>query len=214
MFNEIANLTMYPKQPSTHPPSVMFFRIFVTALMILLLCSSCTSKRLNKSPVAPQLREFAKLTNSQQQLAELQTFLARHQVQNVIPLEQILKQGTAWESKKLPQFAIPDRSLWPKMVSTLKLMQRFIIPAVGPVEVVSGFRTEKYNLQAGGAPRSKHLEFSALDVVPQSTTDRAELHRKLLSLWRLHGPQLAMGLGLYSNNRFHIDTGGHRHWRG
>ena len=192
----------------------MLLKNTATALITLLLCCSCASKRLDEPSVSAQLHEFVNHTNSHQQLTELQLFLARHDVQDVIPIDQILRQGTAWQSKQLPQFAIPDKALWPKMVSTLKLMQRFVIPAVGPVEVVSGFRTVTYNNLAGGAKRSKHLEFSALDVIPQSTTDRAELHRKLMALWRLHGPHLAMGLGLYSNSRFHIDTGGHRHWRG
>jgi uncharacterized protein YcbK (DUF882 family) len=165
-------------------------------------------------PLSPDLQQFVNHTNSHRELADLQAYLALHDVHDVIPIDQLIKQGTDWQSKQQPKYAIPDRPLWPKMVRTLKLMQRFVIPSVGPVEVVSGFRTEKYNVLAGGARRSKHLEFAALDVIPQAGTDRDELHQKLLAVWRMHGKHLNMGLGLYGRNRFHIDTGGHRIWRG
>ncbi len=191
----------------------MIIKNTAVTLITILLCCSCASRPV-VPPVSDELAQFVEQTNSHRELADLQYFLKRHGVQDVIPLNQILKQGTDWKSKQQPQYAIPDRTLWPKMVRTLKLMQRFIIPSVGPVEVVSGFRTQKYNLLAGGARRSKHLEFAALDVIPRSSTDREALHKTLLALWRLHGKNLEMGLGLYGSNRFHIDTGGHRIWRG
>ena len=98
------------------------------------------------------------------------------------------------------------------MVNTLVFLKYDLIPYIGDVRVLSGFRTPKYNRLAGGAGRSRHLTFSALDLKPVTEIDRSRLHRILQNRWHTLGEEYKLGLGLYSNLRFHIDTGGHRQW--
>lgn len=188
-----------------------FIQIVICITLISGLVLSCT-----RTPTRPSLAiDFQNFVNNQNHHTQLRNFERRLRVSgvyNVIPTWQLLRQGTDWQRNNLPQFAFPPVYLWPRMTNTLKFMRRFILPVIGPVDVVSGFRTPTYNFAAGGAPRSQHLEFSALDVVPRSTISRSELHGRLLNIWQIHGKGLDMGLGLYQGKRFHIDTGGHRKW--
>lgn len=181
------------------------------AIVTLLFCASCLH-----APLRPKLSQdfeaFIAAGNHHNTLRNFERYLRAHRVQNVVPTEQLLRQGTDWRRNKLPQYAFPPTALWPRITDTLWLLRRFIIPVTGPVKVVSGFRTVKYNRAAGGATRSQHLEFSALDIKPVSDISRADLHYRLLHTWQVHGKALNMGLGLYKNRRFHIDTGGYRKW--
>ncbi len=180
---------------------------------IALICVSCASRGPATKPPDSFLT-FSQASGNRVAIRQLSDFLARHRVSHVAPLHQLLQQGTQWDEHRQPRYAVPAPSLWPNMVLTLKLLDRFIIPAVGPIKVVSGFRTQAYNSVAGGARRSKHLEFSALDLIPATNLTRNTLHNRLQKVWKVHGNQLSMGLGLYQGIRFHIDTGGYRQWRG
>ncbi|WP_232380439.1 D-Ala-D-Ala carboxypeptidase family metallohydrolase [Leptospira ainlahdjerensis] len=142
----------------------------------------------------------------------MEKFLREHKVLNVVPIEQLLRQGTDWRQTESQPFAIPPRDLWPNILPTLKVIRDLILPQVGPVTVVSGFREAEYNNKAGGAKSSRHLQFSALDMIPDREIDRVHLKGKLLVLWQKEGPARKIGVGLYSRNRFHIDTLGFRKW--
>ena len=186
-------------------------RFLLTLFLILTMCISCA-----RTPPRPQpsgdFQAFIADGNHHETLLKFERHLRVNSVANVIPIEQLLRQGTDWKNNRLPQYAFPPEALWPGMARTLKFMRRFVIPAIGPVEVLSGYRTPTYNRIAGGAKRSQHLEFSALDVKPSSDLSRAELHKRLQQIWQIHGRRLNMGLGLYQGRRFHIDTGGYRQW--
>lgn len=188
---------------------VLLHRVFTYLLVIL--CASCVP-----APTRPTSSDdfelFISRANYHSVLRDFERELRVHRVYNVVPTYQLLQQGTDWRNNGLPQFAFPPARHWPNMIATLKFMQRFIIPVIGQIDVVSGFRTPTYNRVAGGAPRSQHLFFSALDIKPQSTVSRARLHQQLKQIWQVHGKGMNIGLGLYSGNRFHIDTGGYRQW--
>jgi len=186
-------------------------RSFITALFILTVCLSCARTPPRPQPSA-DFQAFINAGNHQGTLLKFERYLRLSSVTNVIPTEQLLRQGTDWRNNRLPQYAFPPEALWPRMIETLKFMRRFVIPSIGPVEVLSGFRTPVYNRTAGGAKRSQHLEFSALDVRPVSDLSRTDLHKRLQRIWRTHGRALNIGLGLYGGRRFHIDTGGYRQW--
>lgn len=138
--------------------------------------------------------------------------LREAEVADVVPAWTLRRQGTDWRSLGEPAFAEPPRGQWAGMVRTLEVLRDDIIPATGPVSVVSGYRTERYNRRAGGAAGSRHKWFEAVDLVPSRPWDRAGLHRTLLQRWRTRGPSTRMGLGLYSRTRFHVDTHRHRRW--
>jgi uncharacterized protein YcbK (DUF882 family) len=155
---------------------------------------------------------FIILNDAHQTLHEFEELLRSERVSDVVPVEKMWLQGTDWRSHEHTAYAIPPKESWPKIVRTLKFMRRELIPVIGPVEVMSGFRTPTYNFIAGGAPRSQHLTFSALDVRPKTKVSRRELHASLQRIWRRHGKTWDFGLGLYAGTRFHIDTGGYRQW--
>ena len=109
-------------------------------------------------------------------------------------------------------FTLPDKKQVPMMVRTLKFVQTHVEPLTGPLIPVSGDRDDYYNTNAGGAPRSKHLDFCALDLVPVRDINRKELHKILWDIYLRVGRENSMGMGLYSGVRFHIDTCGYRNW--
>ncbi|NYZ16245.1 DUF882 domain-containing protein [Azospirillum sp. RWY-5-1] len=86
------------------------------------------------------------------------------------------------------------------------------LPAHGPIEVLSGYRTAETNRRLvasgiGASPRSLHMEARAVDIrapgVPARTLYRAAL---------ASGPG---GVGGYLRRRFvHLDTGPERRWLG
>lgn len=177
-------------------------------LFFFLLCDS----RPRTPPSKEQWNEFRKLPENRQKIINFEKFLRENGVWNVVPAEQLLRQGTDWRQAASPPFAIPPRDLWPNILPTLRVIRDLILPEIGPVTVVSGFREVEYNLKAGGAKSSRHLFFSAVDMIPDREIDRAHLRNQLLQLWKKEGSRKKIGLGLYSRNRFHIDTSGFRTW--
>ncbi len=133
-------------------------------------------------------------------------------VADVVPAWHLWRQGTDWQKLSEPGFAVPPEDSWGAIVPTLQLIREEVVPVVGPVFVVSSFRTERFNRRAGGAAGSRHKWFEAVDVVPQEFWLRESLHGELMALWNVDGPRWNMGLGLYGGTRFHVDTHRHRKW--
>lgn len=118
-------------------------------------------------------------------------------------------------------FVIPPRSVWPNIVPALRLVEQRVKPKLGRVEVVSVFRTADLNRCARGAPASRHLKFSALDLIAPDQPDGRTLFGKLCASWRAAGPKSGWGLGAYFDPtrptanrqaRFHVDATGWRSW--
>jgi hypothetical protein len=133
-------------------------------------------------------------------------------VQGKLPLYLVLLQGTDWQLNEKSVFVLPSRDHIDNMVRTVKYVEQHIVPVIGDLVPVSGERSEEYNATSGGASRSKHLNFCAMDMVPEQSWDRAELHQKLIEIHNRSGQANNVGLGLYSGLRFHIDTCGFRRW--
>ncbi len=144
--------------------------------------------------------------------ARFQGYLAGWSVDDVVPAWHLWRQGTDWQKLGEPAFVAPPDDQWAAIVPTLVVIRDRVVPEVGPIEVVSGFRTEVFNARADGAAGSRHKWFEAVDVVPRAPWERQELHRELLDLWVGEGERLQMGLGLYQATRFHVDTHRFRRW--
>ena len=144
--------------------------------------------------------------------AEFRTFLGSNGVGDVVPNWQLWRLGTDWREVGGTPFAVPPRERWAAMLPTLRLLDEVVEPAVGDVDVVSGWRTASFNRGAGGAAGSRHLHFEAVDVVPRRSWQRDALHTVLSDLWRKRGPRRRWGLGLYRYTRFHVDSHRHRRW--
>lgn len=102
-----------------------------------------------------------------------------------MPLHLILLQGTNWAMNGTSVFTVPDQKRVPNMVRTVKFIQEHVEPVLGPLVPVSGDRTQYYNQTSGGATKSQHLNFCALDLVPINDITREELHKKLWSIYKL-----------------------------
>lgn len=190
------------------------FRALVLPMLIALM-SGCGL--LSEVPVGIDSypTDFARFLDQQglhREYSDLVYYLASNGLDNTVPVWQLLQQGSDWRRHQLPRFAIPPRSRWQEMLNTLVFIKYEVLPYIGPVKVLSGFRTPQYNLVAGGAAQSRHLTFSALDLRPVNRIERSELHAILLQRWQHYGPTYNLGLGLYGGLRFHIDTGGYRKW--
>jgi hypothetical protein len=107
---------------------------------------------------------------------------------------------------------VPPIAEWPHIVQTLRYIHDYVIPAVGPVEPVSGYRNPSLNQCAGGAPESAHKHYSAVDLVPLRPTTREQLMRTLCGAHARRGPDYEVGLGFYAFLRFHVDTTKFRRW--
>ncbi|WP_231759120.1 D-Ala-D-Ala carboxypeptidase family metallohydrolase [Microbulbifer elongatus] len=158
------------------------------------------------------LNQFLRQGRNRREFAQLEQFLKQAGVADATAPGNLLRQGSDWLDIDEPPFAIPPRDYWPNMVATLKLIRDELVPAIGPVDIVSAFRSDAYNRKAGGSKRSKHKSFCGVDLVPQSNISRKELIEELRSLHARLGPASHMGLGIYSGVRFHVDTCGFRHW--
>ncbi|MCO1332733.1 D-Ala-D-Ala carboxypeptidase family metallohydrolase [Microbulbifer sp. OS29] len=155
---------------------------------------------------------FLSKGNNHARFTKLKKFLRNNRVDQVVPPFELLRQGSDWQDLDEPPFAIPPKELWWGMVNTLRVIEREIVPRIGPITVVSGWRTVGYNRKAGGSKGSKHLHFCGLDMVPQQKFSRDQLIPVLRDIHKRNGLQWQMGLGIYRSVRFHVDTCGYRRW--
>ncbi|WP_323846333.1 D-Ala-D-Ala carboxypeptidase family metallohydrolase [Microbulbifer magnicolonia] len=155
---------------------------------------------------------FLRRDGNRARVTELARFLQERGVGDVTAVQNLLRQGTDWLDIDEPAFAIPPSDQWRNIIGTLTLLRDEVEPNIGPVDVLSAYRTDNYNRKSGGAESSKHRDFCGLDLVPKSNISHKELVEELRSLHARLGPKSNMGLGIYSNVRFHIDTCGYRAW--
>jgi len=148
-----------------------------------------------------------------EQVRAFERFLVKEDVGGVLPMDQLLLNATDWQRCKLEApYTLPPRALWPDIVPTLKLVRDEVVPAIGAVDAESGYREPKLNLCAGGAPKSAHALFYALDLVPAKPMTQTDLISALCRLHRERGSTYHLGLGFYGGLRFHVDTKGFRLW--
>jgi hypothetical protein len=147
------------------------------------------------------------------QVQAFRAYLVGQNLMLVAPFYQILRTASDWKTCGGEPFAVAPREDWPRAARTLAWIARRIKPAIGPVEVMSGFRDPDLNACAQGAKASAHLGFYALDLEPvDPTLDRPKLMNTLCVLHAHTGRESDVGLGFYSGVRFHIDDERFRHW--
>jgi len=187
----------------------------VPLILILIISGgfiSCAEKYKPQNSLKAEYQIFIKDVKTRTEVTAFFRFLEKRGLANVVDFKQLLRQGTDWRKVREPAYALPPRKYWPKILLTLQVLKNEIVPIVGELEVVSGFRTHRYNRRAGGARSSRHMIFGALDIIPKNNITRGELHKRLLKIWRIKGRQYKLGLGLYSRTRFHVDTVRYRRW--
>lgn len=147
--------------------------------------------------------------------AEVRAFedwLRRKRVHGILPTWQVLRTATMWRECNGPPFQVPPRKYWPNVAATLRFVRRHVVPAVGRVQAVSGYRNPGLNLCARGSAGSAHRDYSALDLVPLKALDRRQIFMAMCRVHRRKGPASGVGLGFYAFTRFHVDTRSFRRW--
>lgn len=148
----------------------------------------------------------------QSDLGTFTKYLENEKVGEVLPLYQILRTASMAGECHQSAFEIPPQKFWPNIVVTLKFIKTHIVPNIGEVEVVSGYRNPLLNQCAHGARNSAHARFFALDLVPKSQISRKELIASICEIHQKFGPEYNIGLGFYNRTRFHIDSRSYRRW--
>jgi hypothetical protein len=153
----------------------------------------------------------------------LKAYLTREGVGDVLPAWQLVQTETqeAASECEIVRYAVPPQDMWPTIVPTLRLVRDQIVPLLGPVKVLSSFRTNEANKCALGAPESPHKRYSALDLAMVEPIPQKEMFAKLCKHWYELSPSWGYGLGAYyirnypqynQEGRFHVDTLGRRTW--
>jgi hypothetical protein len=139
-------------------------------------------------------------------------YLVHYGVGGVAPTWQLLRTATDWHKCGAQPFEVPPSSAWPNIVAALRYVGTYIVPRIGPVEVVSVYRNPRLNACAGGAPESTHRYMGAVDMVPLRPISREALMTQLCLIHRASGERYYTGLGFYKGLRFHIDAKKYREW--
>ena len=146
------------------------------------------------------------------QVKSFNDYLNASQVGGVVPTWQLLRTATSWQECGGQPFENPPTEEWPHIVQTLRYVHDYVIPELGPVEPVSGYRNPSLNQCAGGAPESAHKLYSAIDMVPLRPITRETMMRTLCAGHSQHGAPYNAGLGFYAFMRFHVDSMKYRRW--
>jgi hypothetical protein len=139
-------------------------------------------------------------------------YLVDNHVAGIVPTWQLLRTASSWKACGAQPFEVPPAEEWPHLVQTLRYINDYVIPEVGPVEPVSGYRNPSLNVCAGGAPDSAHKHYSAIDMVPLRPISRQAMMRTLCTGHTEHGAAYHAGLGFYAFMRFHVDSTKFRRW--
>ncbi len=198
----------------------MYWR-FVSLVALCLLLFACEdSDRLNESDA------FSGWLSEEPEraaiFADFQRYLASQNVAGIVPDADLLITDGQYRSIKCPVsiYAMPPRAAWPHIAATLALVRDKVIPAIGPVRIVSGYRPSEFNRCIKGAKQSAHMGKGAYDMVARDQKlPKAVLYTKLCAAWQ-QSPESSFGLGAYydvndpdrSKGRFHIDASGYRSW--
>ena len=148
----------------------------------------------------------------QGQVKAFNEYLVANKVGGIMPTWQLLRTATSWAECGAQPFEVPPTTEWPHIVETLRYINDYVVPAIGPVEAVSVYRNPHLNICAGGAPESAHKLDSAIDMVPLRPIDRVTLMRRLCGDHSRHGGNYRAGLGFYAYLRFHVDSTKFRRW--
>lgn len=140
------------------------------------------------------------------------TYLATYGVGAIVPTWQLLRTASDWYKCGAPAFEVPPPADWPNVVQTLRFVRDRVIPALGPVEPVSVYRSAALNQCAKGAPESAHRFMQAVDMVPLRPITRDAMIRILCAAHERSGQAYGVGLGFYVGLRFHVDSRKFRTW--
>ena len=149
----------------------------------------------------------------QRQVQAFRDHLASQGLAEVVPVWQLIRTSSSWRACNAARFEVAPPEKWQHITTTLRFVRDEVVPAVGPVEAVSGYRNEQLNRCSAGAPQSAHRHFFALDLAPVNpAVQRTAMVRRICAAHARDGRAYNTGLGFYTGMRFHVDSNGYRKW--
>jgi hypothetical protein len=161
---------------------------------------------------ADYLAWLARSSAAQAQVLAFRQFLETEKVDDILPTWQLLRTASMWRECNGPRFEVAPFTEWNHIAMTLRFIRAHVVPVIGEVEAVSGYRNETLNQCARGAKESAHRHFYAVDLVPLRPLSRTGLIRSICAIHTFRGREYDIGLGFYSGVRFHLDSKGYRRW--
>lgn len=187
------------------------------SMLVAILVAAPTAARAQS--VAPEgqnhadyLAWLARDPGARAQVLGFKDFLRRTGADGVLPSWQLLRTASMWRECNGPQFEVAPFAEWQHISNTLRFVKEHVVPVIGKVEALSGYRNEQLNQCSGGARASAHRHFFALDLTPVVSVTRAGMIRSLCRIHEWRGAGFGIGLGFYSGLRFHVDSKGFRKW--
>nr|WP_242052607.1 MULTISPECIES: D-Ala-D-Ala carboxypeptidase family metallohydrolase [unclassified Acinetobacter] len=178
---------------------------------------SSSSKKASEQQIEQQFKLW-KAQQDPRLLADYYQFMSQYLKHPPSLMELTTTRNYMPERCYSKRFAIPPKAYWKNVVSSLQLVEKLNRNGYFKTYTISAiYRAPELNHCVGGAGKSKHLNNYAVDfhiLSPKETieSDREMLVKKMCHFWKVEGKNYKMGLGVYGNNRYHIDTQGFRTW--
>ncbi|WP_425039056.1 D-Ala-D-Ala carboxypeptidase family metallohydrolase [Primorskyibacter sp. S187A] len=139
--------------------------------------------------------------------ADFMAFIKSLGLKNFKPYEFLIKgdKNANPESAAYQTNTNPPRELWPNIAPTARVLDILRGRIDAPIRTISVYRSPAYNVAIGGAKKSQHTMFRAVDFVAQGNSTPLDWANTLRSM-RAEGLFLG-GIGTYSTF-VHIDTRG------
>ncbi len=161
---------------------------------------------------ADYLAWLARDPGARAQVMAFKQFLDMEKADEVLPVWQLVRTASMWRECNGPRFEVAPFDEWQHIAATLRFVRSHVEPAIGPVEALSGYRSEHLNRCSGGASESAHRHFYAIDLKPVRDLSRSAMVRSVCKVHQWRGGAYDIGLGFYSGLRFHVDSKGFRRW--
>ncbi|HLM67120.1 MAG TPA: D-Ala-D-Ala carboxypeptidase family metallohydrolase [Longimicrobium sp.] len=120
---------------------------------------------------------------------------------------ELLFPGDAHGNRRSAGFGLngdPPSNLWGNVIPTIQILDALRAELGAPIRIISAYRTPAYNRAIGGALRSYHTTFQAIDFVAARGTP--SVWAQELKEMR-HAGLFKGGIGLY-RGFVHVDTRG------
>ncbi|ESR27347.1 glycoside hydrolase family protein [Lutibaculum baratangense] len=146
--------------------------------------------------------------------AEFATHFNGWSIRNFKPYELLVMGGAHLnpQSRGYGLNGLPPRQSWNNIRRTIEVLDALRDQLAAPVRTLSVYRTPAYNEAIGGAKKSQHVEFNAIDFYVQSNSGAADWAASLRAM--RHRGEFSGGIGVYSTF-VHLDTrGADADWQG
>ena len=177
-------------------------------------------KKTEPASTPKYLNEFEtwKKSQDQQLLLDYQNYF-KGKVKQVPTLYELTLNSHPLKAECLQhRFSLPPKKLWGNLIKPLQLIEHLQEQKYfAHYKIVSVYRSREANTCVLGAKASKHLynfavDFQTLDEEKKPYQNHDEVDQRLCEFWHKQGRKHQLGLGLYSKQRFHIDTQSYRTW--